>query len=456
MDISKLIQSQRVFFNSDVTKDVRFRKDALNRLYEAIVINEENILKALKEDLNKSSFEGYMSEIGIVRDEIRHFIKHLSKWSKPKRVTTPLAQFPSKSYIMSEPYGVVLIMAPWNYPFQLCIEPLIGAIGAGNCAVIKPSAYAPATSKIIAQIIEKIFPSDYVAVVQGGRKENSELLENRFDYIFFTGSTNVGKTVMEAASKHLTPISLELGGKSPAIVDKSADIPLFAKRIAFGKYLNAGQTCVAPDYVLVHESIKNEFVEALKISIKDFFGDNPMLNDNLPKIINEKHFLRLLDLMKDEKIVIGGRNDKTRLFIEPTVVTDITYDSAIMQEEIFGPILPILTYTDINDVISDLKTREKPLALYVFSTNSYIQRKITENLSYGGGCINDTIVHLATSKMGFGGVGYSGMGAYHGKFSFDTFTHYKGILNKAIWLDLPMRYHPYNEKNYKMIKMFLK
>lgn len=456
MDISKLIQSQRVFFNSDVTKDVRFRKDALNRLYEAIVINEENILKALKEDLNKSSFEGYMSEIGIVRDEIRHFIKHLSKWSKPKRVTTPLAQFPSKSYIMSEPYGVVLIMAPWNYPFQLCIEPLIGAIGAGNCAVIKPSAYAPATSKIIAQIIEKIFPSDYVAVVQGGRKENSELLENRFDYIFFTGSTNVGKTVMEAASKHLTPISLELGGKSPAIVDKSADIPLFAKRIAFGKYLNAGQTCVAPDYVLVHESIKNEFVEALKISIKDFFGDNPMLNDNLPKIINEKHFLRLLDLMKDEKIVIGGRNDKTRLFIEPTVVTDITYDSAIMQEEIFGPILPILTYTDINDVISDLKTREKPLALYVFSTNSYIQRKITENLSYGGGCINDTIVHLATSKMGFGGVGYSGMGAYHGKFSFDTFTHYKGILNKAIWLDLPMRYHPYNEKNYKMIRMFLK
>lgn len=456
MDISKLIQSQRVFFNSDVTKDVRFRTDALERLYDAIVMNEEDILKALKEDLNKSSFEGYMSEIGMVRDEIRHFIKHMKRWSKPKRVPTPLAQFPSKSYIMAEPYGVVLIMAPWNYPFQLCIEPLIGAIGAGNCAVIKPSAYAPATSKIIAQIIEKIYPSDYIAVVEGGRKENSELLENRFDYIFFTGSTNVGKTVMEAASKHLTPISLELGGKSPAIIDKSANIPLFAKRIAFGKYLNAGQTCVAPDYVLVHESIKNEFVEALKISIKDFFGNNPLLNDNLPKIINEKHFLRLLDLMKNEKIVIGGRNDKTRLLIEPTVMTDITYDSAIMQEEIFGPILPILAYNDINDVISDLKTREKPLALYIFSTNSYIQKKITNSLSYGGGCINDTIVHLATSKMGFGGVGYSGMGSYHGKFSFDTFTHYKGILNKANWLDLPMRYHPYDEKNFKMIKMFLK
>ncbi|NLV33112.1 MAG: aldehyde dehydrogenase family protein, partial [Clostridiaceae bacterium] len=384
MDISKLIQSQRVFFNSDVTKDVRFRTDALERLYDAIVMNEEDILKALKEDLNKSSFEGYMSEIGMVRDEIRHFIKHMKRWSKPKRVPTPLAQFPSKSYIMAEPYGVVLIMAPWNYPFQLCIEPLIGAIGAGNCAVIKPSAYAPATSKIIAQIIEKIYPSDYIAVVEGGRKENSELLENRFDYIFFTGSTNVGKTVMEAASKHLTPISLELGGKSPAIIDKSANIPLFAKRIAFGKYLNAGQTCVAPDYVLVHESIKNEFVEALKISIKDFFGNNPLLNDNLPKIINEKHFLRLLDLMKNEKIVIGGRNDKTRLLIEPTVMTDITYDSAIMQEEIFGPILPILAYNDINDVISDLKTREKPLALYIFSTNSYIQKKITNSLSYGG------------------------------------------------------------------------
>ncbi len=322
--------------------------------------------------------------------------------------------------------------------------------------MIKPSAYAPATSKIIAQIIEKIYPSDYIAVVEGGRKENSELLENRFDYIFFTGSTNVGKTVMEAASKHLTPISLELGGKSPAIIDKSANIPLFAKRIAFGKYLNAGQTCVAPDYVLVHESIKNEFVEALKISIKDFFGNNPLLNDNLPKIINEKHFLRLLDLMKNENIVIGGRNDKTRLLIEPTVMTDITYDSAIMQEEIFGPILPILAYNDINDVISDLKTREKPLALYIFSTNSYIQKKITNSLSYGGGCINDTIVHLATSKMGFGGVGYSGMGSYHGKFSFDTFTHYKGILNKANWLDLPMRYHPYDAKNFKMIKMFLK
>ncbi len=456
MDISKLIQSQRVFFNSDVTKDVRFRTDALERLYDAIVMNEEDILKALKEDLNKSSFEGYMSEIGMVRDEIRHFIKHMKRWSKPKRVPTPLAQFPSKSYIMAEPYGVVLIMAPWNYPFQLCIEPLIGAIGAGNCAVIKPSAYAPATSKIIAQIIEKIYPSDYIAVVEGGRKENSELLENRFDYIFFTGSTNVGKTVMEAASKHLTPISLELGGKSPAIIDKSANIPLFAKRIAFGKYLNAGQTCVAPDYVLVHESIKNEFVEALKISIKDFFGNNPLLNDNLPKIINEKHFLRLLDLMKNENIVIGGRNDKTRLLIEPTVMTDITYDSAIMQEEIFGPILPILAYNDINDVISDLKTREKPLALYIFSTNSYIQKKITNSLSYGGGCINDTIVHLATSKMGFGGVGYSGMGSYHGKFSFDTFTHYKGILNKSNWLDLPMRYHPYDEKNFKMIKMFLK
>ncbi len=456
MDISKLIQSQRVFFNSDVTKDVSFRVDALGRLYDAIIVNEENILEALKKDLNKSSFEGYMSEIGMVRDEIRHFIKNIKKWSKPKKVASPLAQFPSKSYIIAEPYGVVLIMAPWNYPFQLCIEPLIGAIGAGNCAVIKPSAYAPATSEIIAQIIEKIFPTDYVAVVQGGRKENSELLENRFDYIFFTGSTSVGKTVMESASKFLTPVSLELGGKSPAIVDKSADIPLFAKRIAFGKYLNAGQTCVAPDYVLVHESMKNPLVDALRTSIKEFFGDNPILNSNLPKIVNEKHFERLVNLMKDVNTVIGGRTDKTKLLIEPTVVTDITYDSAIMQEEIFGPILPILTYTDINNVISDLKNREKPLALYVFSTNRYIQKKITESLSYGGGCINDTIVHLATSKMGFGGVGYSGMGSYHGKFSFDTFTHYKGILNKSNWLDLSMRYHPYNENNFKMIRTFLK
>lgn len=456
MNISQLIQSQRVFFNSDVTKDLSFRLDALNKLYDSIVLNEEKILEALKSDLNKSSFEGYMSEIGMVRDELRYFIKNLKKWVKPKRVSSPLAQFPSKSYIIAEPYGVVLIMAPWNYPFQLCIEPLIGAIGSGNCVIVKPSAYAPATSAIIAKIIENIFPSDYVAVVEGGRRENSELLDQKFDYIFFTGSISVGKIVMESASKHLTPVSLELGGKSPAIVDQNTDVQLSAKRIAFGKYLNAGQTCVAPDYVLVHESNKESFLEALSSSITEFFGDNPLINKDLPKIINEKHFMRLLDLMKDEFVVCGGKNDKTKLLIEPTVLSDITYDSPIMQEEIFGPILPIITFSDINQVIQDLKFKDKPLALYIFSNNPYIQKKVTESLSFGGGCINDTIVHLATSKMGFGGVGTSGMGSYHGKFSFDTFTHYKGILNKARWLDLPMRYHPYNEKNFKMIKMFLK
>lgn len=456
MNISQIIQSQRTFFNSDITKDLSFRIDALNKLYDALIVNEEAILDALKKDLNKSSFEGYMTEVGIVREELRYFLKNLKKWVKPKRVASPLAQFPSKSYIMAEPYGVVLIMAPWNYPFQLCLEPLIGAIGAGNCAIVKPSAYAPATSAIIAKIIEKIYPPENVAIVQGGRKENEELLEQKFDYIFFTGSIAVGKIVMESASKHLTPVSLELGGKSPAIVDRDADIALFAKRIAFGKYLNSGQTCVAPDYVLVHESIKDSLIEALKASLKQFYGDNPMLNKDLPRIINEKHFMRLLNLMSNENIVVGGKSDKARLLIEPTILTDVTYDSPIMQEEIFGPILPIITYTDLDSVIQDLKYKDKPLALYVFSNNKEVQKKITQSLSYGGGCINDTIVHLATSKMGFGGVGTSGMGAYHGKFSFDTFTHYKGILHKANWLDIPMRYPPYTKTNYNMIKKFMK
>lgn len=456
MNISQIIQSQRTFFNSDITKDLSFRIDALNKLYDALIVNEEAILDALKSDLNKSSFEGYMTEVGIVREELRYFLKNLKKWVKPKRVASPLAQFPSKSYIMAEPYGVVLIMAPWNYPFQLCLEPLIGAIGAGNCAIVKPSAYAPATSAIIAKIIEKIYPPEYVAIVQGGRKENEELLEQKFDYIFFTGSIAVGKIVMESASKHLTPVSLELGGKSPAIVDRDADIALFAKRIAFGKYLNSGQTCVAPDYVLVHESIKDSLIEALKASLKQFYGDNPMLNKDLPRIINEKHFMRLLNLMSNENIVVGGKSDKARLLIEPTILTDVTYDSPIMQEEIFGPILPIITYIDLDSVIRDLKHKDKPLALYVFSNNKEVQKKFTQSLSYGGGCINDTIVHLATSKMGFGGVGTSGMGSYHGKFSFDTFTHYKGILHKANWLDIPMRYPPYTKTNYNMIKKFMK
>jgi aldehyde dehydrogenase (NAD+) len=456
MEIVKLIEAQRKFFNTDKTKSLDFRMDALQKLRNSLIFNEREILDALKSDLNKSDFEGYMSEIGMVRDEAGYIIKHLPKWIKNIKVSTPMAQFCSKSFIVPEPYGVVLIMSPWNYPLQLCLEPLIGALAAGNCAIIKPSAYAPATSKIVADIISKIYPPEYVSVVEGGRKENSELLDQKFDYIFFTGSVAVGKQVMESASKYLTPVSLELGGKSPTIVDKTANIPLAAKRIAFGKYLNAGQTCVAPDYILAHSSIKDQLIAELGKQIKAFFGSDPLSDKDLPKIINEKHFDRILGLMKDEKTVIGGRSNKESRLIEPTVLDGITFDSPVMQEEIFGPVLPIITFDDINEVIALLKDKPKPLALYLFSDDKAIQDTVLEKLSFGGGCINDTIIHLATSKMGFGGVGNSGMGSYHGKFSFDTFTHYKSIVHKKNWIDIPMRYHPYNEKNYSLIKVFLK
>lgn len=456
MEIVQLIEVQRKFFNTDKTKSVDFRMDALQKLRNSLIFNEREILDALKSDLNKSDFEGYMSEIGMVRDEAGYVMKHLPKWAKNIRVSTPLAQFCSKSFIVPEPYGVVLIMSPWNYPLQLCLEPLIGALAAGNCAIIKPSAYAPATSKIVADMISKIYPPEYVAVVEGGRKENSELLDQKFDYIFFTGSVAVGKQVMESASKNLTPVSLELGGKSPTIVDKTANIALAAKRIAFGKFLNAGQTCVAPDYILAHSSIKDQLIAELGKEIKAFFGNDPLTDKDLPKIINEKHFDRILGLMKDEKPVIGGKSNRERKMIEPTVLDNITFASPVMQEEIFGPVLPVISFNDINEVIALLKDKPKPLALYLFSDDKTIQDMVLRKLSFGGGCINDTIIHLATSKMGFGGVGNSGMGSYHGKFSFDTFTHYKSIVHKKNWIDMPMRYHPYSESNYALIKRFLK
>jgi len=430
--------------------------DAIQKLRNSLIFNEREILDALKSDLNKSDFEGYMSEIGMVRDEAGYVMKHLLKWARNIKVSTPMAQFCSKSFIVPEPYGIILIMSPWNYPLQLCLEPLIGALAAGNCAIIKPSAYAPATSKIVADMITRIYPPEYVSVVEGGRKENSELLDQKFDYIFFTGSVAVGKQVMESASRNLTPVSLELGGKSPTIVDKTANIALAAKRIAFGKYLNAGQTCVAPDYILAHSSIKDQLITELGKQIKAFFGNDPLTDKDLPRIINEKHFDRILGLMKGEKTVIGGKSNRESRLIEPTVLDGITFDSPVMQEEIFGPVLPVIPFNDINEVIALLKDKPKPLALYLFSDDKTIQNMVLRKLSFGGGCINDTIIHLATSKMGFGGVGNSGMGSYHGKFSFDTFTHYKSIVHKKNWIDIPMRYHPYSERNFSLIKMFLK
>lgn len=449
-----LIARQREYFESGATRPLPFRMEALRRLQKALRDNEDLIDSAMRADLNKSPFETYMTETGMVLGEIRFHLKYLHRWVRTKAVRTPITQFHAKSFIVPEPRGVTLIMSPWNYPLQLCLVPLVGAISAGCCAVVKPSAYAPAVSGAIAKILGSIFPPEYIAVVEGGREQNSALLEEAFDYIFFTGSVEVGKTVMEAAAKHLTPVTLELGGKSPAIVDETANLKLAARRIAFGKVLNAGQTCVEPDYLLIHESAKERFLEEYEKTLGEFFPDGDM--SELPTIISEKHFQRVSRLLKDGKAVIGGGFDEFRRFIEPTVLTDVAPDSPIMQEEIFGPILPLLTYASLDECIRFIRSRPKPLALYLFTESKSAEKKILDTCSFGGGCVNDTIIHLANPRMGFGGVGHSGMGSYHGKLSFDTFTHYRSVVRKSTWIDLPMRYHPYTEKKFSMVRRLMK
>jgi aldehyde dehydrogenase (NAD+) len=454
MDITQLVRAQRDFFATGATLDIGFRKKALSDLYNVLTAREDEINRALLADLNKSPFETYMTETGMVLAEISHLRKHLARWAKPHTVPTPLAQFPSRSFELHEPYGCVLIMAPWNYPLQLALEPLAGAIAAGNTAIIKPSAYAPATSHVLADILGQLFDPAFVAVVEGGREENQALLEQTFDYIFFTGGVATGKVVMEAASRHLTPVTLELGGKSPCIIDETADLKVAARRLAFGKFLNAGQTCVAPDYLLVHRSVKDRVVELLGKEITAFFGPDPLACDNLPKIVNEKHFRRVCGLLSGEKILLGGQSRDGR--IAPTVLEVTDPSCPIMQEEIFGPVLPVLVYDDLQEVLDFVSARPKPLALYLFTKNKATEDTVLGRLSFGGGCVNDTIIHLATSHMGFGGVGASGMGSYHGKRSFDTFTHTKSIVKKATWLDLPMRYHPYKALNEKLLRIFLR
>ena len=460
VEVEALVKAQREFFLLGKTLDVDFRLEALKKLQTAVRRHEEDLNVALMQDLRKSRLESYMSETGMVLEEIGFELKHIKSWAKTRRVKTPLAQFLSKSFVVPEPYGVVLIMAPWNYPVQLCLEPLIGAIAAGNTAIIKPSAYAPAVSSCIASLISEIFGPAFVAVVEGGREQNTQLLEQKFDYIFFTGSSTVGKLVMEKASKNLTPVSLELGGKSPVIVDHTANLKVASRRLAFGKYLNAGQTCVAPDYLLIESSVKEAFLAEFKKAVEEFFAGD--FTDS-PVIVNEKHFNRLMGLIdgsvkQGAKIFLGGSGDSGTRFIEPTVLTGVTFDSPIMQEEIFGPILPVLEFEcgKVENVLDVVRRRSKPLALYLFSEDKALQEKVLASVSFGGGCINDTIIHLATSYMGFGGVGESGMGSYHGKKSFDTFTHYKSIVKKSNLIDLPMRYHPYSESKLKTIKMFMK
>ena len=452
--MQNIIEKQRAHFESGATRPLAYRLAALRRLQGVIKENESEISSALLCDLNKPREEAYLCEIGIVLEEIRYHLAHLGRWMRDKRVRTPLAQFRSRSFVSPEPYGVVLVMAPWNYPFQLCIAPLIGAISAGNCAVVKPSAYAPATSRVVAKIIEEAFPPEYITVVEGGRAENNALLCQRFDYIFFTGSVAVGRLVMEAAAKNLTPISLELGGKSPVIVDESADVTVAARRIAFGKTLNAGQTCVAPDYVFVHRKIKERFVAAYQSALAEFFPDGDMTD--FPHIVNDKHFDRLMGLLVGERVLLGGESDRATRFIAPTLLDEVSPDAPVMKEEIFGPILPMLTFDSMEEPIAYIRKHPKPLALYLFTRDKAVERAVLDTLSFGGGCINDTVIHLATPHMGFGGVGESGMGSYHGKESFDTFSHRRSIVRKAFFPDLPMRYRPYTEKKDKLIRKFLK
>ncbi|NLL52558.1 MAG: aldehyde dehydrogenase [Peptococcaceae bacterium] len=449
-----IVETQRNFYLSGATRSYGFRKQALTKLKKAIISNEALLAEALKKDLNKSPGESFLCEIGMVLEEISFHQKHLRNWMKERRIKPSMAQLPGRCFISPEPYGVVLIMAPWNYPINLCFVPLIGAISAGNTAVIKPSAYASATSSVIAKIIAETFPPDYVRVVEGGRQENSALLDEQFDYIFFTGSPEVGRVVMAAAAKKLTPVTLELGGKSPVIVDETANIRLAAKRTAFGKLLNAGQTCIAPDYLLIHEKVKENFVKEFAKALEEFLSEGNMAQ--MCAIINEKHYERLKELMAGENILLGGKCDDARRFIEPTLVDGVTPDSPIMKEEIFGPILPVISYQEFEECIAYIRSLPKALALYLFSENPRTQRKVLDTFSFGGGCINDTIMHFANSRMPFGGVGNSGMGSYHGKRSFDTFTHYRSVLRQSTRFDIPLRYMPYTEAKLKLIRKVLR
>ena len=455
-EIRCIVDGQRSFFLTGNTLDVEFRIQSLQKLKTFILKYESEIHAAIQKDLGKSNFESYMCETGLTLSEISYMLKHVRSFAKEKRVHTPLAQFHSKSYRKPSPHGVVLIMSPWNYPFLLTIEPLVDAIAAGNTAVIKPSAYSPNTSAVIYRMISECFSPEYVSVITGGRAENTCLLGEKFDYIFFTGSQSVGKEVMRKAAEHLTPVTLELGGKSPCIVEKSANLKLAAKRIVFGKYLNCGQTCVAPDYIYCDASVKDALLKELQHQIRKQFGKQPLNNTNYGNIINEKHFQRICSLIDPSKVVVGGEANPEHLQIAPTVMDHVTFQDAVMGQEIFGPVLPVLTYQTLDEAISQIQSMPHPLALYLFTSDQTIAQKVTSRCGFGGGCINDTIIHLATSEMGFGGFGESGMGSYHGKDGFDTFSHYKSIVDKKTWLDLPMRYQPYRALHNKLIHMFLK
>lgn len=455
-EIRQILEKQHRLFQEGATLPVSFRLSRLQKLKDGIRRYEEKLDQALEEDLGKSRMESYMCEIGLTLSELTWMQKHLRSLVREKRVVTPLAQFAARSFRSPSPYGTVLIMSPWNYPVLLTLEPLIDAIAAGNTVVIKPSAYAEHTSAVLKEMLKECFPSEYVAVVTGGRAENKALLEQRFDKIFFTGGKTVGREVLRHAAEYLTPVTLELGGKSPCIVDKSAKIPLAAKRIVFGKYLNCGQTCVAPDYILCDRTVYAELILALQKEITAQFGEDPLKNPDYGKIINRKHYDRIMGLIDPDKVVCGGCGNGQSLRIAPTIMKNVTFSDTVMGEEIFGPVLPILTYDTLEEAINIVEEHPHPLALYLFSEDKGAQKKVLDLCHFGGGCINDTIIHLATSAMPFGGVGESGMGGYHGKTGFETFSHFRSIVDKKTWMDLPIRYQRYSRMKERLLRVFLR
>lgn len=455
-DLQIHLDRQKEFFQTGATKDIAFRIEQLKKLKEILVENEQLLIDEVHKDFQKSAFETYVTEIGLVITDINFALKNIESWTKQRSVSTPLVNFPSKNFIITEPYGSALIIAPWNYPILLSMQPLVGAITAGNTAILKPSELTPHTSSSIERLISESFEPEFLKVILGGVEESSTLVKMDFDYIFFTGSTRVGKIIMRNAAERLTPLTLELGGKSPCIVDETANLEISAKRIAWGKFVNAGQTCVAPDYLLVEKSVKKEFLTHLKTAINQLYGDDPKESPDYPRIINDAHFDRLASLLSDGETVIGGESDKEKRYIAPTILNNISLEDKIMQDEIFGPILPVLDYTSVEDCISIINARPRPLALYIFTSDQKLEDRILNTVSFGGGAVNDTIAQLGNHHLSFGGVGASGFGSYHGKSSFDSFSHQKSVMKKPFWPDVPIRYAPYDDLKLGLVKKVLK
>lgn len=453
-DAKAIVQRQRDFFNTGKTKSVEFRIEQLKKLRKIIVDNERAIIDALHADLRKSDLEAYATEIGVVLVELDDMLKNVKSWSKPQRVKTPLFHQLATSWRYPEPYGVTYIIAPWNYPFQLLVAPLIGAMGGGNTAILKPSELSENTSLLIQKLISENFDEGYVKVVMGAVEESKAMLEQRFDYVFFTGGTEIGRYVYTAAARHLTPVTLELGGKSPCIVDEDIQLTHTSRRILWGKFTNAGQTCVAPDYLLVNKKIKSKLIDKMKEHLKEFYGEDPSRSPDFGRIISERHFDRVSRMIDPSKVIIGGQTDRSDKYIAPTLLEGVNLNDRVMQEEIFGPVLPVIEYDTIEDAIAYVKQFEKPLALYIYSENSNIQRKIMNDLPFGGGCINESVMHVGQGHLPFGGVGESGLGAYHGKSSFETFSHYKSVLKKSTLSDMPIKYPPY-KNNMGIIKKLM-